>query len=374
MRGKSESHDLAETIAAERKSSLLHELPSQLHWAVTLIAARGRWIKSPRLQIPMGGDSDVPEVSGGDLKSQVVHALGEYVREELGLQEPWQEPKYCTVNSYLESKYNTRDARDKFAADLQNLLGDVVVGLCDQLGEPRARDLSSKVRCFSEVPDVDVVPGRGRQVLVHRLGLWSLSFEGSCFLSGGEPTVHILRVLKRHLIQSELPREAVVSYHLAGLVRGQKLPSFSVHTVCGAEEVLHGFLVGHCLLHLHEWPGLPCTADLAAVIQALLPRRLLEVFCPRVVVQAREEILFPHQWTSLYLDYIGRHRPNPLQVLRALQRRAIHFSDDVDELLCAIRSVNNHVMKDKRISDDMKDCLKLIARAGPAFRGKLEAG
>lgn len=323
---------------------------------------------------------DVSDVPGGDLKLFVVSLLCKYVEQEIGL--------HTTVNSYLESRYPTQDARDTLYTDLMVLTVDVAMKLCGRLGSKETVNRFAESPCLSAVPDVTYFEGPGTPLLVHHLQLGNLAFEQSAYLSGGEPAVHILKELERKLIQFERPKQCVVSYHLAGLKCGQQLPPFGVHIVAGAQEVLHAFLIGHSLLRLREWPGVPDTLDQSAVILALDPPWLLKLLRPRVMVAVRDEDMHPFEWARLYLDYKHTHCPNPMQVLRSIEGAAAQRSVNLKRTIDMINStVGRHGVRGKyykegcylpedseRISKPMRGILELIAQAGPAFRGQLQAG
>lgn len=340
-----------------------------------LIAAFGHWIKSIKsqmLHIPMESEgSAVPDVPGGDLRSLVVQALCEYVQQEVRL--------YSTVNSYLESRYSTPDARNKLTVDLRRLFVDVGGTLSDQLGRTTPLQTVHMLPTqpfLSKVQNV-ICADEGRDKLLgHHLPLWSLAFRTPAYFSGGEPTVHILRELEGKLLGGKAPKECVVSYHMAGLECGTELPPFGVHIVAGAGEVLHAFLVAHSLLHLREWPRIPDTLDLSAAILALLPHRLLELLRMPVLVAANERTRSPIAWTCLYLDHNGPHRPNPIQVLTAIQGVAALCPGDLPGAIRMVNSLPGRPGRahEKRISTRMMDILELIWRGGEAFRGRLQAG
>ena len=348
----------------------------------------------------------------------VVNSLQGYIVQELGWQQSGLQPKYSTVSSFLEHKYSTQLARDEFAEDLQKLHSTLST-CCPAQSDRLYMTPASPRDCVLEVPNPTEVPGvpdglmvAGRRMHVYRLHLWHLAFNSEMFLSGVEPTVHILGGLKQQLmgnfIDPAVPAP-IVSFNLAGLESSDPLPHFSVYTCAGAEDVILAVLAGHCLLHVHDWPeqeGMPRRATLEDVVQALSPQRLLfSIFRVRVLVPDQEAGMSYVEWIRMYLDYAHRHQPNPLQIYKVLRRRAnqhlqcgernpwhvtIHEVNDSwwkrpggDTSVRGVPGVPDEWIDaglwhadvaQRRICEKLEACILMLASAGPVFRGLIEAG
>ena len=347
----------------------------------------------------------------------MVNSLERYVAQELGWQQSGLRPSFSSVNSYLESKYPTPLARDQFAEGLQKLHS--TLSACCPAQSPRSYMTPTRPRdCVLEVPNQPDVPGvsdgptvAGRRCHVYRLHLWNLAFNRAMFLSGVEPTVHILGGLKQKLLGNFIDPAVpapVVSFKFAGLKPSDHLPHFSVYTCAGAEDVIIALLAGHCLLHVEDWlkhDGMCQWATLEDVVSALGPHRLLfSIFRVRVQVPVEEVSMSYVDWIRLYLDYNHRHQPNPLQIYVALRRRAHQSlqSGERNPWHATIHEVNDSwwrrpgdsshhevpgvpdVWRDagvwnvdvakRRISEKLEACILMLVSAGPAFRGLIEAG
>lgn len=347
----------------------------------------------------------------------VVNTLEKYVVQELGWQQSGLRPCFSSVNSYLESKYPTPLARDQFAERLQKL-HSTLSACCPAQSERLYMTPASPRDCVQEVPNQPDVPGvsdrptvAGRRCHVYRLHLWHLAFNRAMFLSGVEPTVHILGGLKQRLLGNFIDPAVpapVVSFKFAGLKPSDHLPHFSVYTCAGAEDVIIALLAGHCLLHVHDWPeqeGMHQRATLEDVVGALSPQRLLfSIFRVRVHVPVEEVRMSYVDWICLYLDYNHRHRPNPLQIYTALRRGANQHlqSGERNPWHVTIHEVNdswwrrpgdsshhgvpgvpaewidagvwNVDVAQRRISEKLEACILMLASAGAVFRGLIEAG